>query len=454
MNATLTGTNNRNPSLMNVGRFERYKDPIYLTASVVLLVLIFLFIPRLPNSPTSWIWIHILGGGVFCPLLFLKVLNHGYLFIRQLHWPTRKKSEETRFEELFIPEDVKKPLAYDGVAQIDLSQHELLPPIPNAQGKYRARALTIYSAPAIAVLLASLQTTIWSTGFFGSSLILGSALLIIIVYLRIIIDRSPTQAWLELRTRSELLRREQYLCLAQVGPYYPGKLLTPKNRIDQIRIGSKERLNELVLMQYEDDKDHATWLEHLYLTISATPTFEDLLDRVKTYQYYRAGKQIAWMRSAFDDALNTANRLNWLIGTIAIGTVIVAIFTFTSLFSQSLTGTTPTSSTGIVTFYRTATSVGIFLPALSGMVLALQSVFNLRILSENYKSTEIGLERLRKELVELQEEIAEGWINALVNDRYQFELRFKKLVLRVESELTGEYLRWSMITRRDTHDLV
>jgi hypothetical protein len=428
-------------------------DVLILAASALLLALLFALVPRLPDPLQGWLVTQFLLGFVLCPLLILLVIRHGYLIARGLYWPARRRREEEHVRELGIPDAVRKAETFDGVGTIDAAEKAALAAIPDPQGLYRARTLTLYAVPAVAVLLAGLQLALWPAGPFGAGLLLGQALLVCFAILNVMTDRRPTQEWIERRTRGELLRREQYLCLARVGPYAEGRLTRPESRIAQIGGAKIEQMDELLLMEYDDDPDRATWLEALSSRPVLAPIFDDLAERVTTYQYRRAGKQMAWMRSAAEDSESTARRLQRLVivGALCTGLIALvnAIFLPLKVVPHGV-GQPEESSVWL----QSAVALGTFLPAFSGMLLALHSVFDLRSLSENYRMTERSLERLRKELIELQDEVLQTAPNADPARRCQLERRFQKLVLRVESELTEEYFRWRMVTQRDAHELV
>lgn len=422
-----------------------------LAGSIALLALTFAFLPELPaflpGLPAAWTAAQYLGGAVICPVLLLQAIRHGYLLARQWHRRRRQRNEAKHVAAFQIPADVPKPERYDLVERIHKAESSALAVIPDSQGQFRARALTLYAAPAMAVLLAGLQLAFWPKRPFGAGLVLGQAFLVVFVIIRVIVDRRPAQEWIERRTRGELFRREQYLCLARVGPYENGQLANPDTRIAEIGAASLERMNELLRMEHEDDPDRATWLEHLSLSPGSTPIFDDLPERVKTYQYHRTGKQIAWMRSSAEDAEGVAKLIEWLAGVAAVGSILVAVSSFL-LLARSAPGTG-----GDVEILDAAVSLGAFLPALVGMLLALKSVFNLRMLAENYRMTERTLERLRRELVKLQEDVDRTLAGADASLRRRLETRFQKLVLRVEAELTEEYYRWRIVNQRDTYEI-
>lgn len=430
-------------------------DFVTLRVPVLLPALSLSLLPIFSIRPDFSTWLQFIAGAVVCPSLILFGVREGYLLARRTHWPDRQRAEKEQVEALQIPADVRSPETFPGVDQIDAAQEAALIVVPDSQGEFRARALTTYAAPAVAVLLASLHVAIWPTGPFGSGLVLGQGLLVAYVILRVVVDRRPAQAWIERRLRAELFRREQYLCFARVGPYFPGRSANPDARINLIRSGSIERLTELLVMQYEDEKDRATWLEYVAANPAPTSLFSDLPERVRSYEYNRAGKQIAWMRASAEDAEASARRIEWFVGGIAIANILVAVVSSFHLQIPSAATTFPaaTGASGIVPL-RAIVALSIFLPAVSGMLLALQSVFNLRFLSENYRLTERTLERLRIELIELEQLAVNVWVGADRDLKRQLEIRFQRLVLRVESELAAECVRWRMVTQRDAHELV
>jgi hypothetical protein len=418
-----------------------------LAGSIALLALAFVLVQWLPDQPAGWAAVQFVIGCAVCPALLLLAIRHGYLFARGWHWRRRKRREEEHVARLQIPAEVRKAEAFEPIGRIHAAEKAILSLIPDVQGQFRARALVTYAVPAVAVLLAGLQLALWPEGAFGAGLVLGQALLLFFLIVRVIIDRQPAQEWIEHRTRGELLRREQYLLLARVGPYEVGRLAGPDTRLAQIGAASQERMNELLRMEHEDDPDRATWLEHLASKPAAAPLFDDLIERVKTYLHHRAGKQIAWMRSAADDAERSATSIEWLAGIAAGGGILVAAAGAFRLMAAGQPGANDE-------VLRAGLALGTFLPALAGMLLALKSVFNLRFLAGNYRMTERSLERLHTELAELLEEVAKTPAGADSTQRCRLETRFQKLVLRVEGELTEEYFRWRIVTQRDAYELV
>ena len=425
------------------------RDCLALVASLIALAVVFAVAPRLPLGSPTWVAVQVASAGLLSPFLAIMAIRNGYLFARRCRWLSRQTNERTEVQSLQIPTDIPHPNKFEGVPEIDAAQHRLLKPIPDAQGRYRARALTVYAAPALAVLFSGMQQAGWQRGPFAAGLVFGQTILVLIFLLRIVIDKNPTSEWIERRTRGELIRREQYLCLARAGPYRDAGPTYHLARVTRIENASFDVLTNLVRMEHLEAGDKDTWLGSLSLRPHPSELVSDLPDRVASYHYYRAAKQIAWMRSARKDCEDTARTLTWMLGLVAIATIVIASYNAVGLLALPENG----PSTDGAAVLSHAISLGMFLPALSGTVLALQGVFNLRMLTESYRMTEASLDQLRGLLIALHEEIAPVWGGADEAQRHEMQRGFQRLVLRVEGALTDEYLRWRLITRREAHEL-
>lgn len=429
-------------------RVQPHRDLFLCIISAVSLLVVFNLVPASSDQSPPSLILQFICGSLLCPALFLFLVRHLYLTVRRYSWRLRRHGEQNEVDALRLPADVLKPESFDGVHQIHLAQHRLLPQVPDSQGNYRARALTIYVAPAIAVLLTSMALVTRPPHPFAAGLIFSQAVLMFWIILSIINDDKPTAVWIERRTRGELMRREQYLCLARVGPYHEAGLTRMLNRIARIETAGFEELVELVSMEHSDSGDKPTWLEHLASHPESVQLLSDLPERIATYQNYRIGKQIGWMRSARRAAVDTAKLMSWILGTVILLTICLAFANAALLFA---TGEQASPDPGLQVL-RNAIGLSIFLPALTSTVMAMQSVFNLRYLAENYHMTETVLDRFRGQMITLQNEIAESWPEASEKQKLKLQNRFQKLVLRTEAALTEEYLRWRFVTRRDAHE--
>ncbi len=448
-NHVCAGTRIDGRKMLRVIRIVLKRDCFLFIVPLAALVTVFVACLRLPFTSPIWVGVQFGSAGFLCPFLAVFTMRNGYLFARRLLWLSRQKRERSEVQALRIPPEIPHPRTFIDVAEIDAAQHRILHPIPDAQGKYRARAVTIYSAPALAVLFSALQQAGWQRGPFAAGLIFSQTIIVLLVLLRILIDKNPTAEWIEQRTRGELLRREQYLCLARAGPYHDAGPNHHVVRVARIENASHEVLTDLVRMEHLEARYRDTWLESLSSRPHPISVIQDLPNRVSCYNYYRAGKQIAWMRSARRDCEGSARTLTWIIGFVTVATAVVASGNAFGLLMLPENG----PPTDWVIMLRHAIVFGMFLPVLSGTVLALQSVFNLRMLTENYRTTETTLDQLRGLLIALNEDVIQGWSSSDEVWRREMQRGFQSLVLRVESTLTDEYLRWRLITQRDAHEL-
>jgi hypothetical protein len=203
-------------------------------------------------------------------------------------------------------------------------------------------------------------------------------------------------------------------------------------------------MSELMVMSHAANGD--SWLDQVSHQAPPEPILADLPARLKSYQYYRTGKQIIWMQASAAQAEKDARLLSWLVGVVAMLVVAAA----------ALNGIRLLAPHWLIVDGATKGLIGLtgLLPAISGTLLALQSVFNLRSLRDNYRLTERILERQRGQIVTLEDEVELAWASANPVERRRFEVRFQRAVLHTEATLTEEYMRWRLVTERDAYEMI
>lgn len=425
---------------------------LQLAVSIAIVGAAFYFGPGLAGN-----WQSIAVGCIAVPFSLILLVHSTYLLARAVHWQYRLRLEKAAKAGMRASKPQRKVETFDEIHLIDTAQHKELKGVPDAQGKYRARALTTYFAPPLAVLLVCLEQIVWPDTTFGSGLVLGEGSLIGFVLIRLVLDSRPTKKWIILRTRSEILRREQYVALAKAGPYLPTsqRRQAVADRIGAICTSGEDRLLSLLPQQHENG---VLWSDDLFRSASTTALFDDLLDRLSCYSHRRLDGQIAWMRSAQSEMKGSAKELAFLLLFVALATMVVAVIHFFQIGnaiaaaaiaasgSPSQVPAAPTQG-----FADGVRVLGVFLPALSGAVLALQAVFNMRFLAANYKDTEVQLDRLRLPFTDLEREVRGLPETATAVEQRELEVRFQTLLLRAEGVLTEELTRWRMVTQRDAH---
>jgi hypothetical protein len=366
----------------------------------------------------------------------LFVVHHGYLVTRALRWRRRQRTERQRLAELAIPADVPKPGLFDGVAAIDAAQHALLPRIPDYQGAMYARGVKVALLPSLAVLVAALQATL-SQPSAAVAIGLASAELAVMLLLIALVWRSPNPAdqWVRARTRAELLRREQYLRLAAVGPYQSLDALDADRR-------TADRISQLTSTVDTELRRHIAltspagvrWIDQLWTGPGPGPRPSAVAERLRSYLYYRVGKQLLWFELGTESNQRAERQIAMAIKAALVAAV-AAIGVQTLLQTGHGPSGTPVQST--------ATVLTLALPPVCAFLLAVQELYSYRRLGLSYGQT---LDDLRQAQTELTELLAGP-------DNDERARRFQAVVLHTETALTDELRRWVMLTQRDEFDL-
>lgn len=366
-------------------------------------------------------------------------IHHGYLVIRQLRWRHRRQVEADRLQQVAIPDDVPRPDTFPGVDVIDAAQHATLPTVPDYQAAMYARGVTVAAMPSLAVLIAAIQTTA-----VGSNLATGLSIANIAVMTTLIalvwLSRNPSQPWVKARTRAELLRREQYLCLAAVGPY---QNLEPQhiadvaaNRTTTITAATDETLHHLIPMRA--DAAHTPWHDQLWT--QPNPPLHALRQRTLAYLHFRIGKQIMWFKLSEKLNRNAERRIATVIKSSLLAAVAATLLQTALHIANAAHPAPVTAAAGILT---------LVLPPTCAFLLAIQELFSHRRLATSYSHM---LERLVDERTALTN-LVTTLDNEANIDRATPSQQFQTTVLRTESNLTEELQWWRMLTQRDEYDL-
>jgi hypothetical protein len=384
---------------------------------------------------------------IACWVLF--AVDRGYFWLRAKHWQQRKELEHQELEQLDIPAKTKEPVMFAGVASIDEAQHAALSKVPDYQGKYFGTGIMVAALPLLAVLALGLQTlAVDESSSFGIGLAATEALLLVFLTYLIWVRQNPTKDWVTGRIRSELFRREQYLRMAQVGPYLdlPADEADHQSelRIRRFRDDSDTELRRLIPMATQTVKGTQPiverWIDQLWKKPEEESHLraDDLKERMNSYLYYRLDKQLMWFRLGVD-ANESAERQITLILKAALLVAVVIAGIHTILLVQHVTSGQPSHmepfpvSVGLLAFA---------LPPTCAVLLAVQELFTYRKLGVSYAQT-------GKELFELRTELQQLIFAATRKDGPKAPYReFQALVLHAESVLTVELQRWIMLVSR------
>jgi hypothetical protein len=363
-------------------------------------------------------------------------IGQGYHIIRSYRWRERRTFEADQVRALVSLADVADPTVFPGVAVINKAQHALLPTVPDRQAAMYGRGVVVAAMPTVAVLLAALQTTAATPASpFASGLSLASGAVMATLIALVWRSRNPSQPWVRARTRAELLRREQYLCLARVGPYQNQTsdqiTATSHHRIATIKTAPDDQLDRLISLR---DSDQATdWRDHLFSY--PNQSLDQLGERARAYLHYRIDKQLLWFIRNRDHH----RRLERHISTItkaALITAVAATLAQTALHLAEQGNPIVTAGIDVTT---------LVLPPGCAFLLAIQELFSHRRLAAAYHDMATQLDHHRTVLTaQLDHPDPDP-----ISDSRQFQLT----VLHTETALTVELRHWRLITQRDEYDL-
>lgn len=369
----------------------------------------------------------------------LLIIRQAYLILRHLKWRRRQRREAAAIEALHIPADVPRPIRFSGVDTIHRAKAVVMSTVPDYQGRMFLRGLTVAVLPPLAVLLAAIPDVAPD----DERLALGTAIAEIAVLLTAftIVERSPKPAerWVAARIRTELLRREEYLRLALVGPYVDraddaADLIERRITTDLDPRDEPSRARAIAL---RDGPDGPRWIDRLW-TQPHQPV-PDLRDRMRSYLHYRIRKQIVWFELGTDNADRSDRLISLFIKfSLVVGVAVVAV----QILVRHRWPVDPTLAGQV------ATLLALVLPTVSTFLLALRELYAYRGLAASYRHIINDLRTEQRTLERLITRLDEA--NA---DEAAISREFQALVLHTEALLTHELQRWVMIIDRDQFDL-
>jgi hypothetical protein len=301
--------------------------------------------------------------------------------------------------------------------------------------------MTVLLGPASVLLLAVQICWFADRVSVGSALILAE---VVALAATLVVGALPTAAsheqWIRARLRAELIRREQFLLLARVGPYLHVEDAAVPTAVERrLRELDGDELDPMELVPLEDAA-HGRWLDALedgdpgrprQAASSADDTgHPDLRDAMRLYLRDRLRHQ----RDHFSrrSAEHTRSDHWYDFGA-------KAVLTFALVMAAVHLGMLVTSAHGAPYVRATVETAALVLPSLGAMLVALRSLFAHPHLSRSYAEQARALARLESDFTDREEAVVRG---ASVEDT---RLRFKRLVLRTEERLASELCQWWLI---------
>jgi hypothetical protein len=403
------------------------------------------------NLKTSTPWPQLISP-VMITLSALWWLRLIYFWRRKASFDRReKRKNKNPAAKLDIPPGLKTPEQYDGGQILHSAQWAYLESAVKAQGKYFANGILVAILPPMALLLLSFQLLAlpkggsWAVGLIMSEV----SCLVILVYVALT-NREPTAEWIENRIRTELFRREQYLCLVGIGPYLlrdsSEGVREALRRRGQIEGADAHSLVGLVPLQ---ERNGLTWMEALHH--KGAPKLaarSDLLERMESYRFYRIGKQLMWFANEIRDSYE--NEQIWsrmLTGALLAAIAIAALHAFDLVLNEAhAVG----KGADIVTFLGTLVgTLAIVLPPLGTAFLSIRAMYNFRGRSRIYQHEKGLLLTHQGALEALIEEIRQLPVGTTDLQLNKIDFQFRAIALRTEQSLSFELSQWALLMERN-----
>jgi hypothetical protein len=388
-------------------------------------------------------------------LLCLKTI---YLWQRSASF---KKREARRIidpaEIIAIPEDVKKPRDYDGGHCLYEGQWKYIERAVASQGQYFAGGTLAAVLSPLALLLLSLQLLAapaggsWALGLIAAEIFcLGT--LIYIAWT----NREPTEAWIGNRLRTELLRREQFLVVAGVGPYLnknsSASAETARQRRTEIERTDFHNLLELGSLQ--NHSAAPTWMEDLYRTpLNSTVSAADCIGRMNTYFHHRIQKQLGYFANELRDCHENERLWSKLLTAGLLAAVLAAILHAVHLYVATRSNLAITESSSEHLWHILVGVMAVVLPPLGTAALSIRAMYNFGRRSRLYGRERRALLAYRSELEGLIREAELAKQKTALRSIDKIDLDFRAIVLRTEQSLSVEMEQWVFLMEKPEHEL-
>ncbi|MFQ5995734.1 MAG: hypothetical protein ACE5K1_11655 [Acidiferrobacterales bacterium] len=295
--------------------------------------------------------------------------------------------------------------------------------------------LTVFSVALgpVAVLLLATQVLVYPEGgVIGSTLIaIELAVLTLVLAVGFLQMGRSHRLWIRERLRAEVLRREEFLLRARVGPYLGTQATALGERVSERLVTIDSEVNDPVaLLRLQDEGEN--WRDALEdakhnNTLGITP---DFADNLQAYLTQRTKRQREWF-SENSSALGKHARFyeNGARLVVVLALIIAALH---------LGWLNADHDGGFM--HTLLIVIAIVAPAIGSAFVGLQSVSGSQRLSRSHAFHAHALERLEKIFRRIQLKLEQS---GAADDDLQFQ--FQRAVLGTEELLSSELYLWWLI---------
>jgi SMODS and SLOG-associating 2TM effector domain 1 len=303
--------------------------------------------------------------------------------------------------------------------------------------RYRAGTWVALLGP-IVIVLQAVQTSFFRepgklVGAYVLLIFEALFLLVALVWVLLRIDSAHAQ-WMRERICSEILRREEFLCLARVGPYLRINNSLLARVQDRLLLITSPHHHPTKFLPLRDDKEY--WRDSLEdaHTSGELPEVPDLANCMEAYLIGRVDDQRQWFSRRGEKHLRHAQNFEGVTMILLFLAALAAIIHF---FYLRLVGNTQPPS-GVE---KTLILVTFCLPAIAAAVVGLESLTESKRLNASYAYHTQILEYAQTHLNDLKA----GLGSATVNQRKKLQFEFMRTVLAVEEDLSREVHLWWLV---------
>jgi|ERR1700693_899529 len=243
--------------------------------------------------------------------------------------------------------------------------------------------------------------------------------------------------WVKARVRAEVVRREEFLFRATVGPYLlcPSGSLADWIRERLVRIDSEVNSPLELIEMKQGSKSWKDTLEDSRSSTSLT-SLPELLENMRVYLEQRVSAQRKWYSSKSESHQKVSERFDSAAKLSLTGALMLAIFHLAVLiFEEHIPRGASQLWVDVI-----LPLVAISLPAIGAMITGLASIYGSERLARSYRYYAETLEGFETDLRRLHSQIREN----LCSPR-EAQFRFSRIVLAVEELLSNELRLWWLV---------
>lgn len=304
-------------------------------------------------------------------------------------------------------------------------------------GKYNAILVPI------AVLLLTVQILAFSEYSFRpiAILLISIELLILFTTLFILFTDIPPRSheWANDRMRAEVLRREEFLLITQVGPYLTQSRIQELNNAVNIRLAqiNTPTVNPAGLIRLQTNGVH--WRDVLEDTPIEKSALPDIVS-IGEYVTNRAQDQQGWYFKKSQLFAKKDIIYERVTKGVLIGALVMSAMHLISLIFLPPEGRLP--------LHLIIEILAITLPPIGAALAALQTFFQYRRLSHSYEYHSRALSDLTPALQQLLIRMENKEFQP--DEKNRLNLEFKRRVLQTEEVLASELRQWYFCMRPET----